>query len=176
MTRFLSTETVRDPRSRKTPSDGEMAEVSGDSPDFAMILWKARRTSTCAECGCDITYVSSPRSGFCCETHYYAFRDRRRYWSDPEGQRERARAYYWANREKVLEKAAAKRGKTRSPEQTECSECGELLSGRQRVICGKASCRDRRFRRLHPEAYAERERQKVERRRERRRAARSEAA
>jgi hypothetical protein len=53
-----------------------------------------------------------------------------------------------------------------------CTECGDKLNGRQRVTCGKASCRDRRFKRTNPEAHAERERQKVERRREQRRAAR----
>jgi hypothetical protein len=55
-----------------------------------------------------------------------------------------------------------------------CSECGEPLHGRQRVICGKPSCRERRFKRLHPESYAAREAAKVERRREARRAKREE--
>ena len=54
---------------------------------------------------------------------------------------------------------------------TACSECGRPLKGLQRLICGKAGCRDRRFKRLHPDAYAERERAKVKRRRARRRAA-----
>lgn len=43
-----------------------------------------------------------------------------------------------------------------------------MLEGRHRVTCGSAGCRDRRFRRLHPESYQERERQKVARRRARR--------
>jgi hypothetical protein len=51
----------------------------------------------------------------------------------------------------------------------QCSECEVELEGRQRVCCGSAKCRERRFRRLHPEEYAERERQKVIRRREKRR-------
>ena len=85
-----------------------------------------------------------------------------------ECDRERAREYYAANRDAVLARAAAKR-EPRPP--AFCSECGVQLEGRQRVICGKSGCRDRRFRRLHPDAYAERERQKVVRRRERRRAA-----
>ena len=54
-----------------------------------------------------------------------------------------------------------------------CSECGAVLEGRQRVTCGTSRCRDARFKRLRPEAYAERERAKVERRREKRREARS---
>jgi hypothetical protein len=49
------------------------------------------------------------------------------------------------------------------------SECGDPLTGNQRVICGKSRCRDARCRRLHPKSYAKRERQKVERRRQRRR-------
>lgn len=52
---------------------------------------------------------------------------------------------------------------------TACSEGGDPLEGRRRVICSKPKCREARFRRLHPEAYAERERRKVERRRARRR-------
>jgi hypothetical protein len=96
-----------------------------------------------------------------------------RYWRDVEKHRERSRHYYAANREKVLARMRAKREALEGPRNQTCSECGDLLEGRQRVICGTASCRDRRFRRLNPEAYAERERQKVERRRERRRAART---
>lgn len=56
-----------------------------------------------------------------------------------------------------------------------CSECGRLLEGRQRVICGASRCRDRRFARLQPAAYAKREADKVARRRERRREQRGEA-
>jgi hypothetical protein len=48
----------------------------------------------------------------------------------------RASAYYWANRERILEAAAAKRGRVRQPERTTCSECGVVLEGRQRVTCG----------------------------------------
>jgi hypothetical protein len=138
------------------------------------LLRHALRTRTCASCGTDLDHRTTPRSGFCSENHYQAFRHRRRYQEDPETQRERARAYYWRNREKVLEKAAARRGSTRAPEQTACSECGDPPEGRRRVICGTASCRDRRYARLHPEAYAAREARKVERRRKRRAAARAE--
>src|SRR4051812_33214339 len=52
-----------------------------------------------------------------------------------------------------------------------CSECGAELEGRRRACCASAKCRERRFRRLHPETYAAREARKVERRRERRRTA-----
>lgn len=79
--------------------------------------------------------------------------------------RERSRAYYAKHRERILARAAARRG----PRPARfCSECGVELEGQQRVTCGKSSCREARFRRLHPEAYAARERRKVERRRERR--------
>ena len=113
-----------------------------------------------------------PRSGFCSLKHYYAFRDRRRYAENREAQLERARRYYREHREKILGKAAAKRGKPRPPERTTCEECGALLEGRQRVSCGKAACRDRRFNRTNPAAYARREAAKVERRRDARRAKR----
>ena len=53
-----------------------------------------------------------------------------------------------------------------------CSECGTELEARQVVTCGKAGCRERRFKRLRPEAYAAREAAKVVRRREARRAIR----
>jgi len=86
--------------------------------------------------------------------------------------RERSRAYYAANHDAVLARAAAKRG----PAPTRfCSECGRELAGRQRVTCGSSRCREARFKRLHPEAYAAREARKVERRRETRRLARERA-
>ena len=156
--------------------------MRGETPEYAAILRAALQSARCAECGAELpAYVrGSPggmtRAAFCSERHFYAFRDRWRYAADPEAHRERARAYYWRNRETVLAKAAARRGKTRPPERTTCSECGVPLEGRQRTTCGKASCRDRRFRRLHPESYAERERQKVERRRERRHAAKEQCS
>jgi hypothetical protein len=52
-----------------------------------------------------------------------------------------------------------------------CEECGVELEGRRRVVCS-SRCRERRFRRLNPEAYGTREAAKVERRREARRRAR----
>jgi len=90
--------------------------------------------------------------------------------------RARARAFYVANRERVLERAAAKRGRARSPVSSSCSECGVALEGRQRVTCGSSRCRDARFRRLHPESYAARERAKVERRKAARRQPREDAS
>lgn len=133
---------------------------------------------TCVECGGDIPYLRDGKTTkqYCSPKCRYKARDRAKYAANPEGERERSRAYYWRNREAVLEKAAAKRGRSRPPELTNCTECGDPLTGRRRVICGKASCRDRRFRRTNPEAYAERERQKVERRREKRRAQRVQIA
>jgi hypothetical protein len=82
--------------------------------------------------------------------------------------REKSRAYYAANREHVLAKAAAKRP---AREPGLCSECGEQLEGQRRVVCS-SKCAERRFRRTNPESYAARERAKVERRREKRRAQR----
>jgi hypothetical protein len=80
--------------------------------------------------------------------------------------RERSRAYYAANREAVLARAAARREP--APARF-CSECRVELEGRHRVTCGSAKCREARFKRLHPESYAKREAAKVERRRQKRR-------
>jgi hypothetical protein len=77
--------------------------------------------------------------------------------------RERSKRYYEAHREAVLERAAAKRALV----ERVCSECPETLQKGRRVVCSDR-CRDRRYRRLHPEAEA----RKVERRREARRAER----
>jgi hypothetical protein len=86
-----------------------------------------------------------------------------------ECDRERGKAYYAANRERILAKAAEKRG----PQPARfCSECGVELEGRQRLTCGSGPCRDARLKRENPEAYAKREAAKVERRREARRRAR----
>ena len=165
-----------DPAVRISLPEGENPEVQGEAVDHEAILRDAVRNRQCAECGSDLDWLTVPRSGFCSDQCRYRFRDRRRYAQNRERERERSRAYYWRNREAVLEKAAAKRGRPRPPELTNCTECGAELTGRQRVICGKASCRDRRFKRTNPEAYTERERQKVERRREARRAKRKGSA
>lgn len=94
---------------------------------------------------------------------------------NPEAARERARAYYRANREKVLEKAARRRGNVRPQAPGSCSECGGELEGRRRVVCSERG-RDARYRRLHPFEYEANERRKVTRRREARRAAREAGA
>jgi hypothetical protein len=171
--RFLGIDESCDPRTRNSASGSENEAMGVRKPNFDEILRVARLTHRCAECGGERNYLVRPKSLFCSTKCGQRFRHRRRYAEDGDAQRVRSRAYYWANREKVLEKAAARRGTTRAPEPTHCSECCAELTGRQRVTCGKASCRDRRFRRLHPEAYAERERLKVERRREKRRAAKA---
>jgi hypothetical protein len=70
------------------------------------------------------------------------------------------------------ERALARYYTKRGPQPVRhCSECGAELEGRRRVVCSER-CREARFNRLHPEAYAAREGRKVERRRERRRWAR----
>lgn len=86
--------------------------------------------------------------------------------------RERAREFYARNREVILARAAARRG---TPSVRHCSECGAELEGRSRVCCGASKCREARFKRENPEAYAAREAAKVERRREARRRAREAA-
>ena len=127
----------------------------------------------CRECGGEIPYSRNGRTTvqFCSQKCRRKERDRRRYAADPERERERSRRYYREHREEILEKAAAKRGRPRTSALTECSECGGPLEGPRRVVCS-SRCRDARFRRLHPDAYAAKERRKVERRRERRREAR----
>jgi hypothetical protein len=87
--------------------------------DFEALLSEARRTRRCAECGADLHHVLVPRSAFCSEKHRYAFRDRRRYLENAEGERERSRRYYAENREAVLGRAAAKR-QERSPRRCAC--------------------------------------------------------
>jgi hypothetical protein len=50
-----------------------------------------------------------------------------------------------------------------------CLECGEqFLGSAKRLLCGKRSCKDARFRRLHPEAFREARRRHDERLRARR--------
>jgi len=131
----------------------------------------------CVECGGEIPYSRDGKTTvqFCSAKCRYKARDRKRYAENPERERERSRRYYLEHREQVLERAAAKRGRPRQPEQTTCSECGDELTGRQRVVCGPR-CRDRRYARLHPEAYAAKERRKVERRKAARRQAREDAS
>jgi hypothetical protein len=163
---FLAWAAEDDPQSSFSLRGGELGDAGG-KPDFEAVLAKAVRNRTCAVCGIHLDHRLVPRSAFCSAQHREAFRHQRRYTEDPERERARARAYYWANRERVLEKAAAKRGRVRRPEQTTCSECPNELTGKQRVVCSPR-CTERRFKRLHPESYAAKEARKVERRRERR--------
>ena len=165
MTRFLGTAASPDPRSQISLPEGE------NLPYEARIA-EAKRIGRCAECSTPLDHRVSPRSAFCSSRCRYRFRDRRRYAENPEAARARARAYYAQNRKAVLERAAAKRGTPRTPKRTICSECGDPLEGMQRVTCGSRRCREARFKRTNPESHAKREAAKVERRRERRRAAR----
>lgn len=66
---------------------------------------------------------------------------------------ERVREYYAENREAVLDRQAKRRGDRRLPEPLECSECGVELEPPKRVVCS-TRCREARFRRLNPDAYA----------------------
>lgn len=168
MTAFFKPAAGRDPRSQISLSRGLNAEVAGGTVDFDAILRSASWHGHCPECGVELEHWDrSMGARFCSTKHRYAFRDARKYAEDPEGQRARSRAYYLANRERILGKAAAKRGGWERPAAF-CSECSVELVGRQRITCGKSSCREARFRRLHPDAYAAREAAKVERRRARR--------
>lgn len=69
------------------------------------------------------------------------------------------------------ERSLARYRKLHPVEVRRCTECDAELDGRKRAVCGP-TCRERRFKRLRPEAYAKREAAKVERRREARRRAR----
>jgi len=103
----------------------------------------------CEECGGefeDLMYTRASKR-FCSDR----CRSRARYRRYPEPIRERNRAYYWEHRGEVLAKAKLKRAEVRPPQGC-CSECGEPLVGRpNRVVCSRR-CKDRRYRRLHPEA------------------------
>jgi hypothetical protein len=81
-----------------------------------------------------------------------------------ECKRARDRAYYLANRERILAKAL---GRSRVREARHCSECGEVLPpDRYRVVCSPR-CQERRRYRLNPEAAMEKQRRKRARRKER---------
>lgn len=153
----------------------EYVAAGDNAVDFVAILEDARRRFVCAECGTELTRWQRASAAFCSAKCRYRFRDRRRYAENPERERAKARAYYWANREEVLDRSAERRGRVRVPALLSCTECGGSLELPRRVVCS-SRCRDARFRRLHPEAYAAREARKVERRRKKRRAARSSEA
>ena len=64
--------------------------------------------SNCFECGQELGRGRSHRR-FCSDKCRYRFRDRLRYAADPEGEREKSRRCYEANREKVLARMRPKR-------------------------------------------------------------------
>jgi hypothetical protein len=148
-----------DPRSQISPSALQLKKWGPMNPERQMFKGMRRPFDgyRCARCG----GVKQP--------HEFT-RDK----SKPTGHgsycrecdRIRTNEYYHRNRERILAKAAAKRGP--APARF-CSECGRELERRQRVTCGSSKCREARFRRLQPESYAKREVRKIERRRERRR-------
>jgi hypothetical protein len=78
--------------------------------------------------------------------------------SKPSGHKSRCRE---CDSARVL---AAYHAKRASLPPRRCSECDAELEGRRRLVCGP-TCRDRRWRRLHPEAAAEKQRRKRARRR-----------
>jgi hypothetical protein len=64
---------------------------------------------TCEECGAGFTPGNySKRARFCSAACRYRKRDRERYARDPEGERAKSRAYYAANRERVLARMKAR--------------------------------------------------------------------
>ena len=153
--------------SHRFPLRGGEPVDNGGTIDFAAVLEEAMRSRRCAVCGESLHHQSVPRSAFCGDQHRYRFRDARRQAENAELVREKSRRYYEKNRETVLEKAAARRGRVRPVGQTACSECEMPLEGRQRVVCSRL-CSERRFKRLNPDGYAAREQAKVVRRRARR--------
>jgi hypothetical protein len=165
MTGFLSTDGACDPQTRISLPTFQNSAMGVD-------LLEARRKMECAECGGPLNDVDHPRSPFCSQQHGDRWRHRRRYAAAGGEERARARAYYFEHREEILDRAAAKRGGSRRPVETACSECGEPLLPGKFVVCGKSKCRDARFRRTNPEGYAAREAAKVVRRREARKKAR----
>ena len=116
------------------------------------------------------------RPPFCRSVHRTRFRDRRRDFEDPEGSGSGAglttRKIGETMPAKAKARAEAKRLERGEPLPSHCSECGDVLPGRQRVVCS-AKCGRVRHRRLNPERYAEEERRKVERRTAKRRAAKA---
>lgn len=155
MSRFLSAATPRDPR---TDFSLPTSVYSGGILDCAVKpAGSAEKRLVCRRCGGEFPLEemardasrASGRKGVCrgCD-------------------RARSRAYYAAHRVEVLARAAAKRP---APAPRSCSECGESFEGRwNQLVCGRR-CKDARYRRRHPEAYAAKEARKVERRRARRR-------
>ena len=82
------------------------------------------------------------------------------------------RRVYWRrwraeHPEKVAAYNEARRAKARAARrELRCSECGQVLEGRKSRVCSP-QCRDRRYRRLHPEQVAAKQHRKYLRRRDR---------
>jgi CDGSH-type Zn-finger protein len=85
----------------------------------------------CEECGREVENLRFTRRSkrFCSDKCRYRRRDRLRYERDPEGARLRSKRYYAQNREQVLAKAAAKRGRPRL-----CA-CGERTHSPKSPYC-----------------------------------------
>jgi hypothetical protein len=72
---------------------------------------------------------------------------------------EATRAWRERNRERIN---AARRT---SPAKLTCVECGEVFEGRKgRLLCGRRSCKDKRYARLHPDKVREKQARKYQRR------------
>lgn len=81
--------------------------------------------------------------------------------------REAVRAWRAANRDRI---AAARAKRRVPPVRLKCVECGSEFEGRSdRLLCGRAYCREKRFARFHPAQHKEKQRLKAARRRARRR-------
>jgi hypothetical protein len=65
------------------------------------------RRDPCLECGADLYWGVRFRSEYCSSTCSKRHRDRLRYQADPEAQRAKSRAYYAANRERIIERVKA---------------------------------------------------------------------
>ena len=113
-------------------------------------------TRTCPRCGkakpvSDFARDASKASGRKSHCKACDAAKSRRWYADPK------------NRVKKLAAMAARRVPA-SPRF--CSECDAPLASGRRVVCSRR-CKDRRYRRLHPEAFAAKQARKRARRRER---------
>ena len=82
--------------------------------------------------------------------------------ANPEKHRTHQREWRARHPDKIAAYNAARRI---GPVAIRCVECGGKFEGRpDRLVCGRR-CKDARYRRLHPEAYREKQRRKAARRR-----------
>jgi hypothetical protein len=79
-----------------------MPTTVADPRSVSASLSVGEKGLVCEECG--EPFVERGRAGrrFCSDKHRYRARDRRRYELDPEGEREKSRLHYAANRERVI--------------------------------------------------------------------------